>query len=204
MLLMIFCLSTDKVQAQGEEAQQLLLDVEKLVQLKQLLADLKKGYEILFAGYSSIKKVSEGTFNLHKAFLDKLLDVSPAVKNYGKIPQIIAFQLALVKEYKTALRQYYANNQFTIEELEYIRKVYAQLLAGSIKNLDALSTVLTAHQLRMTDDERLSAIDGIHKDMQDKLTFLRYFHNKNTVLGLQRAKEQSEVNTLKKINKINH
>ena len=66
--------------AQSYEAQQLLLDVQKLSQLKQMLADLKKGYEVLYEGYTNIKNISKGSFDLHQAFLDGLLEVSPAVK----------------------------------------------------------------------------------------------------------------------------
>ncbi len=58
----------------------------------------------------------------------------------------------------------------------------------SLQNLDDLATVLTANKLRMSDDERLKAIDGIFADMEDKLEFLRYFNNKATVLAIQRAR----------------
>ena len=54
LLLYVPCLS----QAQTYEAEQLLFDVQKLSQLKQMLADLKKGYEIVYKGYSTIKNIS--------------------------------------------------------------------------------------------------------------------------------------------------
>lgn len=199
ILFMIFCFGSYKADAQAEEAQQLLLDVEKLVQLKQLLTDFKEGYQILFAGYTTIKNISEGNFNLHKEFLDKLLDVSPVVKNYRKIPESIVFQLSLVKEYKTAFKQCKEGDLFTPDEIAYLGKVYSNLLDESLKNLDALAAIVTANKLRMTDDERLSAIDTIHQDMQDKLTFLRYFNNKNKVLALQRSKEASDITTTRKL-----
>ena len=48
-----------KIFAQSKEVQQLLLDIEKLAQFKQILTDLKKGYQIVSTGYSTIKNLSE-------------------------------------------------------------------------------------------------------------------------------------------------
>src|ERR1700687_3385242 len=90
---------------QSQEAQQLLLDVEKLAQLKNILTDLKKGYEIVSGGYNAIKNISEGNFNLHAVFLNSLLEISPTVKKYKRIVDIVSTQLKIVSGYKTALRQ---------------------------------------------------------------------------------------------------
>ena len=64
---------SNKVSAQSQELEQLTLDIEKLAQFKQILSDLKKGYQIVSAGYSTIKDLSQGNFNLHKTFLDGLM-----------------------------------------------------------------------------------------------------------------------------------
>jgi hypothetical protein len=77
-------------------------------------------------------------------------------------------------------------------------RVYSRLFDASLKNLDDLLTVITASKLRMNDEERLSAIDQIFADMEDKLTFLRYFNNSTAVLSLQRAREQKEVDNMKR------
>ncbi len=75
-----------------------MLNIEKLNQLRKILKELKAGYEILFKGYSTIKDLSEGNFKLHEAFLDGLLQVSPAVKNYARVKDIVQAQLAIIKE----------------------------------------------------------------------------------------------------------
>ncbi|HUQ67577.1 MAG TPA: hypothetical protein VM101_15550, partial [Flavitalea sp.] len=51
--------------SQSDEAQQLLLNVEKLTQLKKILNDMYKGYKIVSKGYNTIKDISEGNFDLH-------------------------------------------------------------------------------------------------------------------------------------------
>jgi hypothetical protein len=207
-VLMIFLLvvlgSAVQVSAQSEEAQQLLLNVEKLAQLKQILTDLKKGYAIVSTGYNTIKNISQGNFNLHKAFLDGLLAVSPKVKNYRKVGEVINLQNSIVKEYKSAFSKFKSDGNFSIGEIGYLSEVYSNLFNQSIKSLDALANIVTANKLRMSDDERLTAIDDIFNDMQDKLVFLRHFNNSTTILAIQRAKDRNDTKSLKTIYGINN
>lgn len=188
-----------RLSAQSDEAQQLLLNVEKLAQFKQILSDMKKGYQIIVTGYSTIKDLSHGNFNLHKTFLDALMEVSPAVRNYRRIADIINDQILIVKEYKNAFGRFKKDNNFNPEEIDYLSKVYTNLFKQSLNNLDELTIVITANKLRMSDDERLAAIDRIYNDMQDKLMFLRHFNNNTTILAVQRAREKNDAVTMKKI-----
>ncbi len=126
-----------------------------------------------------------------------MLAVSPAVKNYKRVADIISYQLLLVKEYKAAFQQCKDGGLFNPGEIDYMGRVYSRLFDASLKNLDDLFTVITASKLRMNDEERLAAVDKIFADMEDKLTFLRYFNNSNAVLSLQRAKEQKEVDNMR-------
>lgn len=190
--------------AQSQEAQQLLLNIEKLSQFKQILSDMKKGYQILEGGYNTIKDISQGNFSLHKAFLDGLMQVSPTVRNYRKVAEIIDDQLALVREYKAANNRFRANDIFNASELNYIGGIYEHLFKESLRNLDELLVVVTAGQARMSDDERLAAIDRIHADMEDKMMFLRSFNNSTSVLALQREKERHDAQALRRTYGINN
>ena len=204
IFLLISCFGfSSKTNAQSQEAKQLLLDVEKLAALKNILSDLKKGYEIISGGYNAIKNISEGNFNLHEMFLNSLLQISPAVKNYKHIADIIDAQLKIVSEYKTAYRQFRQSNLFSTGEIDYIGNVYSNLFNQSVKNLDALATIVTANKLRMSDDERMSAIDDNWKEVENKLMFLRHFNNNTKILALQRAKEQNDVSVMNELYDVN-
>ena len=189
--------------SQSQEAKQLLLDVEKLAQLKNILTDLKKGYEIVSGGYTAIKNISEGNFNLRNVFLNSLLEVSPTVKKYKRIADIVSTQLKIVSGYKTALRQLKASGKFTVDEINYIQHVYSNLFNQSLKNLDALAVIVTANKMRMSDDERLSAIDAVWKEADNEYNFLQHFNNQARVLALQRAKEQNDVSTFNQLYNLN-
>lgn len=191
-----------KANAQSAEIQQLILNIEKLSQFKKILSDMKKGYELLSGGYKTVKDMSEGNFSLHKTFQDALMQVSPVVKNYKRVGDIINFQLLLMKESKNGLNRFVKSGNFSVKEISYFEKVYGNLLSQSLRNLDELTMVVTADKLRMSDDERLQAVDDIYLQMQDKLLFLRNFNATSNVLALQRAKEAKDVYASKELQEL--
>lgn len=193
-----------KTQAQVAESAQLALNIEKLAQFKQILSDMKKGYQVLSGGYNTIKGISQGNFNIHKVFLDGLMEVSPTVRNYRRVGDIVNYQILLVREYKSAYNHFRADENFSVKEIGYLASVYDNLFKDSLRNLDELTTIVTAGKLRMSDDERLKAIDGISKDMEGKLNFLRQFNQNTSVLSLQRAKEKKDAQSMKKVYGLNN
>lgn len=201
-ILLVGLLLPSKVTAQAQEMQQLFLNIEKLAQFRQILKDMKKGYEILNGGYNTIKKISQGNFSLHETFLDALMQVSPTIRNYRRVGDIVNYQVLLVKEYKAAFNRFKNSGNFNPDEIAYLERVYNNLFKQSLRNIDELTTVITANKMRMSDDERLVAIDKIYADMQDKLLFLRSFNNNTSVLAIQRAKERNDVNAMRNIYKV--
>ncbi|ABQ06556.1 hypothetical protein [Flavobacterium johnsoniae] len=191
-----------KAEAQSAEIQQLILNIEKLSQFKKILSDMKKGYELLSGGYKTVKDMSEGNFSLHKTFLDALMQVSPTVKNYKRAGEIVNLQILLVRESKKGLSSFVKSGSFSQRELGYFEKVYGNLLDQSLRNLDQLIMVVTADKLRMSDDERLEAIDAVYLEMQDKISFLRDFNASSSVLLLQRAKESNDVSASKQFHEL--
>lgn len=188
--------------AQEQEAQQLLLNWEKLIQFKKILQNMKDGYQVLHKGYTAIKNISEGNFSLHKTFLDALLEVRPAVRKYKRVADIINYQVRIVKNYKAAFNEFKSNGAFSSEEITYMGKVYSNLLDASLKNTEELTLVITAGKLRMSDEERLHAIDRIYANIEDQYSFLKAFNNNTVVLALQRKGEKADIEMSKRINRI--
>jgi len=200
-----FCLITTKVAtAQVQEMQQLILDIEKLTQLKGILSDMKTGYQIYQQGYGSISQLSKGNFDLHSIYLNGLLSINPTVKNYGRVAEIITQQVRLISEYKSAYKQFQQSGTFSVSELNYMSNVYTQLVNQSLQNLDDLTNVLTAGKLRMSDDERMRAIDRIYANSSDKLQFLRHFNRQGVLLNIQRSKDVGDTRTMKQLYGINN
>lgn len=188
--------------AQSEEIQQLILNIEKLAQFKKILKGMYDAYKIIFKGYTAVKDLSQGNFTLHKTFLDGLEQVSPAVRKYKRISHIFNYQLRIAIEYKAAYAHFKEEDCFTIQELEYLGKVYSNLFNESLKNLEELTIVITAKKLRMSDDERLQAIDRIYATVVDQYSFLNEFNNNTALLALQRKSEQAEIKMSRLLNGI--
>jgi hypothetical protein len=195
-LMFMGVLPLQKLNAQEQEIEQLVLNIEKLLQFRKILSDMKEGYEVLAQGYEMVRNISEGNFNLHKVFLDGLLEVSPAVRQYERIAQLISLQAQLVKEYKAAYERFQRSNLFSADELQYLQRVYAQLFNTSLQQLGDLATIVTAGTLRMSDEERLASIDRLYGEMEEQLIFLRRFNHSTSVLLLQRTKENNDVKGL--------
>lgn len=199
LMLFYFCCVVNTT-GQSYEARQLILDIEKLSQLKTILSNMKKGYQVLTKGYNTVNDITKGNFSLHQAFLQGLMDVSPAVRNYQKVTDIIKTQTQIVKEYKTAFVKFKKSGFFNLPELKYISNVYDNLFKKSLQNLDELIIVITSGKLRMSDDERIVAIDRIDKEISEKLVFLRSFNKENNILALQRSRETVDVKFSQKLN----
>ena len=197
-----FTLHTSTLSAQAEEAQQLLLNWEKLTQFKKILNNMYDGYKILHKGYTTIRNISESNFSLHKTFLDGLLQVSPAVRKYKRIADIINIQLRIVKEYKAVFNEFKQNKQFTTTEIKNIGNVYNNLFKESLQQIDELALVITSGKLRMSDDERLQVIDRVYDRITDQFAFLQEFNNNTMVLSIQRTKEQQEIELSRKLRGI--
>lgn len=197
-LLCAFSIQPTKAQVStGQDMQQLLYDIEKLTRFKSILSDMQQGYTILTQGYEQVKSLSQGNFNLHSVFLDGLMQVNPEVAKYARVADIIADEANILSEYKKSYRQFQSSGGFSGDELGYLSRVYAQLTSAALNDVNELANIITASKLRMSDDERLSAIDRIYARSSDKLLFLRDFNRRTTMLLLQRQQEQNEVNNLK-------
>jgi hypothetical protein len=195
--------STGKAQSIAQDLEQLSLDYQKLAGLKNILKQMYTGYEVLSKGYSAVRDVSQGNFSLHEAFIDGLFIVSPTVRQYPRVADILNDQAMLVSEYQSAWASFRQDKHFNPDEAGYMLTVYNNLVSASLKNLSDLSMIVTDSQLRMSDAERLVAIDRIFTDSHGQLSFLRSFNDRNYRIAVQRAREANDQQTIKKLYGIN-
>lgn len=179
--------------AQDQEIQQLILNVEKLEQLREMLDQMKDKYQILTQGYDRVKTLTEGNFKLHEVFLDRLVKVNPRVKSYYRVVQIVEMQLHLAKGIGGMKKEFSLRDLVSGSDLNFLTGVYGSFGKSSLRNLEELLLVLSDNQLQMNDAERIYAIDRIHLDMQnlyqgfgkftlqaDQLLEMRAYRNRDT------------------------
>jgi hypothetical protein len=186
-----------RAQSTADAIKQLLLDVQKLQDMKAILQEMKKGYEILDKGYTEIRNIAKGRFDLHKAFLDGLLAVSPSVRNYHRIGAILDAENNLVQEYSLGRKQAYASGLFTTQERGYFERMYSTLYKHSLQSLDELTMVITEGKLRMSDAQRLRSIDRVYTEVNGQLRAIRQLNQEAALQAEQRQQEKDELNFLK-------
>ncbi|SDH48728.1 hypothetical protein [Mucilaginibacter gossypii] len=202
ILLMLLCFAP-RAKAQSDELQQLLLNIEKLTQFKAILSDMKKGYQIYQQGYGTISNLSKGNFDLHNIYLTGLMAVNPEVLNNPRVSQIVSQQSDILREYRHYAGLFRQSGSFSPAELAYMDNVFNQLVKQSNANVDDLANVTTAGKLRMSDDDRLRAIDRIYNSSSDQLQFLRFFNRQAVMLSLRRSKDLNDTKTLKRLYRTN-
>ncbi|HEU5164147.1 MAG TPA: TerB family tellurite resistance protein, partial [Chitinophagaceae bacterium] len=103
------------------------------------------------------------------------------------------------KGYKAAYNQFKFSKNFTLAEIEWLGKVYSNLLNEGVKCLDELAMIVTAGKLRMSDDERLQAIDKIYDRTLEQFSFLQDLNNSTAILSVQREKDQQQLDISRKL-----
>src|SRR5580658_5573750 len=203
-LILFATTTTTHPQSLADDIRQLSLDYQTLKEEKTILTDMYTAYAIIHQGYDQIKSIAHGNFTLHQTFLNSLLAVSPAVRNYYKVANIINNEAELVKEYQSAQHYFQSTGHFTVNDLTYFNDLYANLLSRSLTNLDELTMVMTADELRMSDSKRLTAIDRIDDSMTAQLTTLRTFNNANAIIDGQRSILTNDIHSLQNLYGITH
>lgn len=169
--------------------------IQQIAALQVYIGYVQKGYSIAKEGLNTIGELKRGEFNLHTDYFNSLKSVNPKIKQYAKVADIMAIQVAIIQGYGRTRRHVRESGAFNREELDYIMRVLGRLLDDCENNLDELITVTTDGYLEMKDDERMERIDILYQDMTDKYTFSRSFNNETMVLAASRIKENNDVQT---------
>src|ERR1700753_3951025 len=136
MLLVVLPMRGLRAQSVADDIQQLVFDVQKLSQLKQILTETYQEYQMLYKQYEQIKSLSQGTFSLHKVFLDGLLLVSPGVRSYYKIADVFEKETRLAGECQSGNAYFSGSGLFTAQELEGFSTNYSTYLQRSQRDAD--------------------------------------------------------------------
>lgn len=130
-------------------------------------------------------------------YFDELKKVKEAISGYKKVKEIMQKQVQIVDEYKRAFNLFRQDKHFTVDEIDYMAKVYSGIVDESLKNIDLLLLVVNALNTEMTDGKRLEIISVAANNIDVTLNDLRDFNSQNVKLSLQRSKDEAEINTVK-------
>ena len=136
---------------------------------------------------------------LYKDYFEELAKVKSIISYYQRIREISQKQVRLVEEYQRAWNLFKQDKYFTSDELGYMAKVYSGILDESAKNIDQISLVIKSFSTTMSDAKRLEIINAAADDVDANYYDLTRFNKQNMMLSLQRAKENNDVDVVKKL-----
>ena len=160
ILLFTLLIPVAATQAQSKKQRKALL--EQIVKLQIYLGYVKKGYNILDKGLTTIGSVKNGDWTLHRLFLDKRKLVSPKVKSYTRIAAIITAQSQLVGRHRAWQDQMAAFPETAAAKTAYYHHRTGQMLDQTAALLQELLLLLTDGQYQMTDTERIDRIEQVY------------------------------------------
>jgi hypothetical protein len=201
-LLMVLGTSALVIRAQGlsnffsQSEARLKYYAEQIATLQVYIGDAEKGYKIVESGLQTIDQIKNGEFNLHSAFYTALKTVSPAVKNIAEVAEIISLQASIAEQVAQSLHTCRQSGLMSSNEITYIGNVYSSLVNAGLKDIDALTTLLTDDQLQLSDGERIDRIQGLDRDMKEQYGYMAGFTDQAGLLVQQRAREQSDNGTV--------
>lgn len=136
---------------------------------------------------------------LYKDYFEELSKVKSLISYYQRVRDLSEKQVQLVSEYQRAWNLFRQDKHFTAEELDYMSTVYTGILNESVKNIDQIFLVLNSFSTQMSDAKRLDIINAAADQADANYDDLTRFNRQNILLSLQRAKEQNDIDRVKKL-----
>ncbi len=135
----------------------------------------------------------------YKKYYEELSQVKAIISYYQRIRDITKKQLRLVDEYNRAWSLIKQDKHFTADEIFYMEKVYSGILDESLKNIDQIHLIIKSFTTQMSDAKRLELINNAADQVDTNYSDLVQFNRQNSLLSLQRAKTETEVEIVKKL-----
>ncbi len=140
---------------------------------------------------------------LYKRYYDELWRVRSTIATYKRIKWIVQRQQQLFLEYQYMRQMIRHDKHFSRDEVDYMSRVYAGILGESIDNLNQILVVVNSYRTKMSDAKRLKIINEASDRIEQNYADLRQFNNQNIQLSLNRAKDQHEIETVRKLYGLN-
>lgn len=136
---------------------------------------------------------------LYAKYFEELYKVKNVIQNYQAVRDILKRQIVLVQEYSKSFNLAKLDKNFTVDEIDYMQKVYTGILTESMKNLEQVQLVVSAFTTQMADAKRLEIIHTVADKIEQNITDLREFNQQNIKISLQRSKEKNDIDVVRQL-----
>ncbi|MEP2669093.1 MAG: conjugal transfer protein TraI [Cyclobacteriaceae bacterium] len=152
---------------------------------------------------TEIAQWTERQRTLYKKYYDELWKVRNTISTYKRISLIVQRQKQIVEQYHFTWGMINQDKHFTKAEIDYMYYVYTGILDESVYNLDQLLLIINSFRTQMSDAKRLELINEAGERVEQNYTDLQQFNNQNIQLSLNRAKDEHEIESIKKLYGLN-
>jgi hypothetical protein len=175
------------------------LEVQRLQTQTIALQDAEKALENSMAGdlLGDITNWVQQEEDLYGAYYQELWQVKAALSSYSKTVTLIDRQVQLVREEQQDWAAVQRDPHFTVAELNHVAAVYTGILTQSSRNVQQIKLVIQSFITQMDDAGRLQIIDETSRGIDGNYQDLRQFTQSNTLLSLQRAKDENDILSIK-------
>lgn len=191
--LLLLCLLIGAGRSFAQDGKIIERYLEQIASLEAYIKVLEKGYDIVKKGTEIIGNIKKGDLSLHSDYFSSLKSVSPAVKKYVRVGDIIALQVNILAVYNACHKETAGSGWFTGGETDFIFSFLSNMLNASMADLDVLLTVTASGTVGMSDDERLRRIDRLYVDMQRIYATAQSFRQTTQAMSLYRQREQGDI-----------
>lgn len=155
-----------------------------------------KGYEIARQGLGQIGDHKRGHWRLDNDFFNRLGTVSPALRQYNRLGDIVRLSVHIASLRRELLQEVRQSAWFGVAERGYVDTMLARL-GRSSSQLVEQTTAVVSSGLQMGDDERLRRIDALYGQLLDIYGFSHRLATDLRQLAAQRTREQAAVQRLR-------
>lgn len=192
----IIDIATEIVKDALEEAD---LKIQQAQTQTLLLQNAQKALENTMAGdlLDDIAGWAQQQDQLFTEYYQELWEVKTAFSTYGRLAQLIQRQAQLVRDYEQATAAIRQDPHFSTAEVTQMLNVYSGILNASIRNVGQLTLVIQSFVTQMNDADRLRLIDQTAAGIDRNYSNLHEYTQENSLLSLQQAKDESDIQTIK-------
>ena len=148
---------------------------------------------------TEIAEWTEKHRKLYQDYYEELWKVKNTIAMYQRVRQVMDKQVRIVDEYRKCWNIVQNDERFTKDEIQYMSKVYSGIMHESVKNLDQVLVVINSFKTQMSDGKRLEIIEAAANEIDQNYFDLKQFNTQNMLLSLNRAKDASEIDVVKKL-----
>lgn len=137
--------------------------------------------------------------DLYSRYYNELWQVKTALSTYSKIRTLLQRETQLVQQEQEAYKAARQDPHFSATEIAHIGNVYGGIINEAIRTTSQLALAITAFVTQMDDAGRLRLIDETAGRIDRSYSDLQTFTTQNTLLSLQRAKDEQDIATIKSL-----